>query len=197
MEQVNESLRPVASFIIKNTEDEAKRLALFAGHYNTDEIVFDEDGKAIIAHCNPAALNSAGYQCDQVADDYNSTVKSTRGEGLYPIQFIPKSKRTRAIDFLNYVRYSGLKVTKMRFTDLSGDAEHDIFNQEIEVSQSSIGAKGGSDYIQLSTYINPKNFKTNVIEVDLEGQNLLLDETTVVIMDITANANFQLDFILG
>lgn len=198
MEQVQESLRPAASFLVENTTNESQRLALFAGHYNTDEIVLDKDGKAIIVHCDPSALEAAGYRCDQVADDFNADVVSRRdGSSKYPIKFTANSKRTRAVDFLNYVKYSGLKVCKMKITDLSSDTEHDQFNQELEVSKSSIGSKGGSDYIQLSTYINPKNFKTNVLEVDLEEENLLLDETTVVIIDVVPNAKFKIDYILG
>lgn len=200
MENMNESLKPVASFIVKNNSAETKRIALFSGHYDTTEIVFVKNGETkipVVAHSNPAALVAAGYQCDQVADDYNSLNPVRGNDEVYPVSFIPKSKRTRVVDFMNYVKYSGLKVSKLRFTDLSNDASRALFNQEIEVTESSIGTKGGSDYIQLSSYINPRNFQTNVIEVDLEDQNLLLDETTVVLMDIVGNAHFQLDLILG
>lgn len=197
--ELRESLRPAASFIFKNTASESKRIALFAGHYDTSEVVFSSasSNNAIISHANPEALVQDGYNVDQVADDYNKSVTATsKGSGTYPIQVTSK-RRTRMVDFMNYVKYSGSKVTKIRITDLSKDSEHPIFNGEIEVSQSAIGKKGGSDYIQLSTHIDPRNFNQGFIDIDLEEQSLLLDETTVVIMDVCASANFQIDYILA
>jgi hypothetical protein len=67
------------------------------------------------------------------------------------------------------------------------------------VTQSSIGSKSGSDYVQLSAYINPANFLQNFIDIDLEKdeRKLSLDETTLVFLDVPANSNFQIDFTLA
>ena len=196
---LQESLKKTVSFRYKNTDAQnSKRLGIFPGHYDTSELSKDSSGNYYITHGNPTPLVEAGYQCDQIADDFNSKVAATsRSNAKDPIEVRPVKGRTRVADFLNYVKYSGSKVTKIRITDYSGDTTRALFNGELEISQSSIGSKGGSDYLQLSTYIDARNFQTNIIEIDLEQQNLLLDETTVVIMDVPANANFQMDYILA
>ena len=63
----------------------------------------------------------------------------------------------------------------------------------------AIGSKAGSDFVQLSSYINPANFLQNFIDVDLEkdARNLSLDETTLAFLDIPGNAHFQIDFTLA
>ena len=89
----------------------------------------------------------------------------------------------------------------MRITDLTQgtNPSRDIFQQVIEVTESLIGAKAGSDYVQLSSYINPANFLQNFIEIDLEkdGRNLKFDETSLVFLRIPPAANFQIDFTLA
>lgn len=196
---LKESLRPTVSFKYKNADTaNSRRLAIFPGHYNTAEISKLGADKYCITYGNPEPLRAAGYECDQVSDDYNSQITATlRTDKVEPIQIKPCNPRTRVSDFLNYVKYSGAKVSKIRITDYSNDTHHSLFNGQMEISQSSIGSKGGTDYLQLCTYIDPRNFQTNIIEIDLEEQNLLLDETTVVILEIPANANFQIDYILS
>lgn len=189
--QVNESLRPVASFIVENTSDELKKLAFLPGHYDTTKIVSTETASYLL-RTKAEALAKAGYQCDEVADDFNNAIASE-----YLFKVAGKSPRTRMVDFVNYVKNTNQNVVKIRITDLSNDSSHELFTHEIEVSASSVSSKGASDYIQMSTYVNPRNFQQNVIEIDLEEQELLLDETTVMIMDVVANAKFQIDFILG
>jgi hypothetical protein len=87
----------------------------------------------------------------------------------------------------------------MRITDLSTGENPDraIFQQELEISNSSIGSKSGSDFVQLSQHINPANFLQNFIEINLEERNLLLDETTLAFLTVPANSNFQIDFTLA
>lgn len=199
MSNFNKSIRPVASFTFQTTT--AARLCLFPGHYNTEEVVI-KDSKAYVSFADPAAIKNAGHSCDQVADDYNATLANLRGNGgTYPVQINPKTPATRYRDFLNYVKYSGLKVVKMRITDLTNtqNPSREIFQQNIEVTQSSIGSKSGSDYVQLSAYINPANFLQNFIDIDLEKdeRNLSLDETTLVFLDVPANSNFQIDFTMA
>lgn len=200
MSNFNKSIRPVASFTFQNTT--AARLCLFPGHYNTEEVVV-KDSKAHVSFADPTAIKAAGYDCAQVADDYNSAIANAKanGDGAYPVTIKPKTPATRYRDFLNYVKYSGLKVVKMRITDLTNSANpsREIFQQNIEVTQSSIGSKSGSDYVQLSAYINPANFLQNFIDIDLEKdeRKLSLDETTLVFLDVPANSNFQIDFTLA
>lgn len=199
MSELTQSMKPVASFVFENLGNEAKKLCLFPGHYDTTEIVQDETDKSKIAlaYSNPAGVTAGGFPCDQVADDYNVEVTNVKAGGKYRVKITPKTARTRYRDFLNYIKYSGLRVVKMRFTDLISGSNHEIFNQELEISASAIGQKAGSDFVQLSQHVDPSNFIQNFIDVDLLERNLLLDETTLASLMIPAKAKFQIDFTLA
>lgn len=206
MDKLQKSMRPVAGFIFENTDTVSKRLCLFAGHFLTASVVTTVLGESTpvktqsqISYADPSAIVAAGYECDQVADDYNLSTLATDASGeAYKVRITPKTTKTRFRDMVNYIKMSGLRVAKMRITDLNtSNPTHDIFNSEIEVSASAIGSKGGSDYIQLSECINPANFLQNFIEVNLEDRNLLLDETTLVFLEIPARAKFSIDFTLA
>ena len=200
MSNFNNSIRPVASFTFETNKSLVNpvNLCLVPGHYNTIE-GFVSDEKVIISYANKEALQAAGYSCDQVADDYNAQINNVRGDA-YPVTIRSKGNVLYR-DFLNYIKYSGLKVVKMRITDLNtGDAAtHEIFQQVIEVTQSSIGSKHGSDFIQLASYINPAHYLQNFIDIDLEKdeRKLSLDETTLAFLKIPAGAKFQIDFTLA
>ena len=189
--QVNESLKTTVSFTVENTQDSLKRLVLFPGHYNTQQIILKED-KAYLLRTLAKALSDAGYApVDEVADDFNAAVAE---HFIFKVQ--GKSARTRMVDLVDFVKHSDLSITKIRITDLSNDSTHELFNHEIEVAASKIGTKGESDIIQMSTYVNPRNFQQNVIEIDLEADALELNATTVMIMDVVAKGKFQIDYVL-
>lgn len=193
MNKLNQSLKPVASFVFKNVDETLpKVLCLFPGHYNTAKVEGNDENGYILSYADPTGIVKAGYQCDQVADDFSSG-----GMRSYNIEIHAKSERCRYRDFLNYIKYSGLRVTHMRITDLNIDSSHEIFNQELEISASAIGAKAGSDFIQLSSYIDASNYIQRFIDVDLTTRNLVLDETTLAFLKVPASAHFQIDFTLG
>lgn len=209
MSNFNKAIRPVASFIFQNTESASHRLCLFPGHFMTATTITNVTGQSApfsfnsyLSYADPTAIQAAGYSCDQVADDFNlsNNQKDSSGE-TYKVKITSKTPATRYRDFLNYVKCSGLKVVKMRITDLSTSANpsRDIFQQNIEVTKSAIGSKAGSDFVQFSSYINPANFLQNFIDVDLEKdeRKLSLDETTLAFLDIPGNAHFQIDFTLA
>ncbi len=201
MNELKKSMEPVASFKFENGANQAK-VCLFPGHYDCTELAKAESGTPLISYANPAGLVAAGYSCDQVADDYNTEFNTAKGDRAYPVKITPKSQRTRYRDFLNYIKYSGLRVSKIRITDLTGttpgsNSNREIFGQELEISASSIGSKAGSDFIQLASHIDPSNYLQNFIDIDLASQNLLLDETTLAFLTVPANANFQIDFTLS
>lgn len=197
MNELKKSMKPVASFIFENIADVEKVLCLFPGHFDTTEIVKTNDEGVILVHSNPKALVDAGYVCDQVADDFSTQLSEIKDSGEYAIKITKTSARTRYREFLNYIKFSGLRVSKMRITDLVPNSDHEIFNQELEVTASAIGAKAGSDFIQLSAHVDPTNFIQRFIDIDLSQQNLLLDETTLVFLRVPSKAKFQIDFTLG
>lgn len=190
--QVNESLKTTVSFTVENTQNELKRVVLFPGHYNTNRMISHPEDGAIILRTSAAALKAAGYNCDEVADDYNQKV-----DGEYLFKVAGKSPRVRLVDLVDFIKHSYLEISKIRITDLSGDTSHELFNHEIEVASSSINGKGVSDIIQLSTYVNPRNYQQNVIEIDLEENPLELNATTIFIMDVVAKGKFQIDLVIG
>lgn len=195
MSELKQSLKPTASFTFENRAEEARVLCLFPGHFDTTEIV-KTDESVLLAYSNPKPLVDAGYTCDQAADDFSAELSVIKGSH-YDVWVSKVSNRTRYREFLNFIKNSGLRVTKMRITDLNKDSDHEIFNQEIEVTASAIGAKAGSDFIQLSAHIDPSNYIQRFIDIDLSQQNLLLDETTLAFLRIPASAKFQIDFTLG
>lgn len=199
MSELKNSLKAVASFRVTNKHTSAHRVCFFPGHFDTSEVAQSSDsGKYIISYADPSAINNAGYDCKQVADDYNikNTMYKTDGTG-YPVAIQPKGGKTRYRDFLNMIKLSGLKVSKIRITDLVANGNHEIFAQDLEISQSSIGAKGGTDIVNLSAHINPSHFLQNFIDIDLAGNNLRLDETTLMFMEIPGNADFNIEFTLA
>lgn len=198
MNELKQSMKPTASFSFLNKAAVERVLCLFPGHFDTTEIVKTASDGISLAYCNPKPLVEAGYFCDQVADDFSAEHSTAKESGSYDVQITPTSKRTRYREFLNYIKNSGLRVTKMRITDLLPEGNgHEIFNQELEISASAIGAKAGSDFIQLSAHIDPSNYIQRFIDIDLSQQNLLLDETTLAFLRVPASANFQIDFTLG
>lgn len=177
---------------------------MIPGHYDTASVIVVSTANtspyattSALSYADPTAIVNAGYECSQVADDFNISENKKDGSGnTYPIKITPKSGKTRYRDFLNLIKLANVKVAKMRITDLTPSGDHAIFNSEMEVSKSNVGSKAGSDFIQLSAHINPSNFLQNFIEIDLEKQNLILDETTLAFLEVPANANFQIDFTL-
>ena len=199
MSELKNSLKAVASFRVTNKNANGQRVCFFPGHYDTAEVVQSTvTGKYLISYADPSSINNAGYSCVQVADDYNAqnSLNKADGSGTYPVTIQPKTGKTRYRDFLNMIKLSGLKVSKIRFTDLVANGSHEIFGQDLEISKSTIGGKGGTDVVNLSAHINPANFLQNFIDVDLAGNNLKLDETTLMFMEIPANADFQIEFTL-
>ena len=206
MSTLNQSMRPVASFVFENTDSNRQKLCLFPGHFMTASSIGIASGSSpvtvasYLSYADPSAIIAAGYDCCQVADDFAATENRKDASGrLYPIKITSKSAKTRFRDFLNYIKLANVRVTKMRITDLSKDTNpsREIFQQELEITKSSIGSKNGSDFVQLSQHINPSNFLQNFIEVDLEKQNLKLDETTLAFLDIPGSAHFQIDSTLA
>lgn len=202
MSEVQKSLRSVVSFRVKNPSSTAVRICFFPAHYDTSEIIASIDtGKFLISYANPSAINESGYECVQVADDYNAKNSENRGDGTgkYPVIILPKGGKTRYRDFLNKIKFSGLAVTKIRITDMVPNGNHEIFGQDIEIAKSTVGSKGGVDVLNLPSFINPSHFLQNFIDIDLgkDGKNLTLDETTLMFMEIPAGADFQMDYTLA
>lgn len=204
MKDLNSALQPVVSFRFVNTDTTLyKTMCLIPGHYDTQEIMnyqVTESGstvtKYVLSYLNPAVLNQAGYACDEVADDHNANLDGS-GKSNYPISVTPAAGNSRYRDFLGYIKSVGSRIKKIRLTNNSGNnAGRTQFDQFFEVSASAIGSKAGSDYINLASCKDPKNFDLDVIDVDLEARNLVLDATTLLFIKVAPSTDFTVEFTL-
>lgn len=199
--ELQQALSPVVSFKITNSDSSnAKKLCLLPGHYDTQEIVMTVDpitstkDIANLSYASPSHLVDAGYFCDQVADDTAAAVKTAKEYGL---TVTPGSPRCHYRDFLNYIQREGSRITKIRITNnRTGGAGRDQFDKEFEVSSSMLGAKAGSDYINLASCKNPANYDQDMIIVDLQERNLIFDATTLLFLTVVPSADFTIEYTL-
>ena len=202
MKDLSKALQPIVSFRFVNLTALYKTLCLIPGHYDTQEVVkytVSEGGsnvdKYTLSYLNPDVLKDAGYSCDEVADDLNINLQGD-GKTTYPITVTPAAGNSKYRDFLKYIKNVGSRIQKIRVTNNGSDSGRTQFDQFFEVTASSIGSKAGSDYINLSSCKDPKNFDLNMIDVDLEARNLVLDATTLLFLKVAPNTDFTIEFTL-
>ena len=190
---LREALMAQATFDINNTDaSNAVKLCLLPGVYNTMQLTQDPSSKDVVLNfANPAALVAAGYAADQVADDasfcYGLDVQ-VAGVG-----------RVMYRDFLNTIQRVGARVNKIIIQNKV--SSQDIFDQQIEVAKTVIGAKGGMDFITLQNYVSVNAYDRSKITIDLSGvdengksNNLFLTPEVFMAMNIPAGAHFSIQF---
>jgi hypothetical protein len=183
-----------ATFDIQGDAQNAKKLCLLPGTYNTLDLVYNTTSqKYTLSYNNIANLNNAGYACDQVADDNNTDD---------PKQYVTVNgvNRTRFRDFLNTVQRVGAAVNKIIIQNKNTNSQ-DIFDQQIEVAKTVIGAKGGTDFITLQNYVSVDAYDRTKITIDLSGfdefgrsNNLMLTPEVFLALNIPAGAHFSIQF---
>lgn len=187
-QNVQEALAASATFNFTGNGSAAKRLCLLPGIYDT--MKFEQDGTskvAVLSYSNPSNLNNAGYPVDQVADDYNSA-----DSGQY-VQVVGAS-RTRYRDFMNTVNRLGIRVKKIIIQNKSNSA--DIFDQEIELSRTAVGAKGATRFIKLQNFVSTSAYDRSKIEMEFtDDAPLDLTPDMFMAMNIPQNASFSMQFV--
>lgn len=176
----------------------AKKLAFLPGVYDATKQITDGTSKeTVIALIDPTDLQNAGYAADQVADDYNENLDATNGQ-FVRVQGVGRIKYR---DFLNTIQRVGASVTKIVIKNLAGTSNEEIFDQQLEVAKTVIGAKGGMDFITLQDYVLPTDFDRSKITIDLSGLDengisraLELTPEVFLAMNIPANAHFSIQF---
>ena len=165
--------------INKDGQPEMKEIAIPKGFPNGG-VRFDD----------PTDLNNAGYACDQVADDGGNA------DGVV----INSIGRSKFRDFLNSVQRVGLRCTEIVIQNKL-DNDQSIFDTQIEVAKTVLGAKGGMDFITLQKYVNVNAYDRRKITIDLSGvdengRSKALDLTPEVFMAMTvpAGSNFSVQF---
>lgn len=175
-----------ATFDITNTDSSnAVKLCLLPGVYNTMKMTQDPTSKVVVvSFSDPAALNAAGYSADQVADDAkfdpSATVQVT---GVGRVMFR---------DFLNTVQRVGATVNKIIIQNKV--QSQDIYDQQIEIAKTVIGAKGGMDFITLQNYVNVNAYDRSKITIDLSEEPLELTPEVFMALNIPASAHFSIQF---
>ena len=177
-----------ATFDVENTDTtNAVKLCFLPGVYNTMKMAQDPTSKeVVISYSDPTALNNAGYAADQVADDSvfdpSADVQVT-GVG-----------RVMYRDFLNTVQRVGATVNKIIIQNKTNPANQDIFDQQIEIAKTVIGAKGGMDFITLQNYVSVNAYDRSKITIDLSEEPLELTPEVFMAMNIPASAHFSIQF---
>lgn len=185
---LTEALRAKATFnIVNSSSSAAKKLAFLPGIYSS--MIFSQDSSskaAIISYASPANLVNAGYNCDQVADDYNS------GDSLQVVQ-VSGVGRTKYRDFLNTVQRIGVRVSRIIIQNKNTSSQ-DIFDQEIEASRTAIGTRGETRFITLQDYVSVNAYDRTKITIDLTNAPLDLTPDMFLAMNIPASASFSIQF---
>lgn len=183
---LREALRATFTADITGNASADKKLCLLPGIYNTQKFIQDGSTKvAVLAFSDPTNLNNAGYACDQVADDYNSG-----DAGQYvQVQGVGRSKYR---DFVDAVQRVGLRCTQIIIQNKTQDAA--IFDQQIEIAKTVLGAKGGMDFINLQQYVNPNAFDRSKITIDITDGLDLTPEVFLAI-NVPEDSHFSMQFV--
>lgn len=184
---LKEALRAQATFDFVGDNSNDKKLCLLPGIYNTMKQSTDGTSKeTIITFSSPTNLNNAGYACDQVADDYNSS-----DSGQY-VQ-VTGVGRVKYRDFLDAVQRVGMRVSQIIIQNkVSSQA---IFDQQIEIAKTVLGAKGGMDFITLQQYVNVNAYDRSKITIDLSDETLDLTPEVFMAITVPAQAHFSMQFV--
>lgn len=179
-------MQACATFNFVGDETNDKVVALLPGIYSAmTEATITAGGstKTVVAFTDPSNLNNAGYQCDEVADDY---INGNTAQAVH----ITGANRVRYRDFLNTVQRVGINVTKIVFQNKVDDQS--IYDQEIQIARTAIGAKGGMDFIQLQNYVSVNAYDRSKITIDLEKEPLYLTPEVFMALNIPAGASFSM-----
>lgn len=184
---LKEALRAQATFSIAGDPSYDKKLCLLPGIYSTMKQTTDASSKeTTITFSDPTNLNNAGYACDQVADDYNSN-----DSGQY-VQ-VNGVGRVKYRDFLDTVQRVGLRVSQIIIQNKTSSQA--IFDQQIEIAKTVLGAKGGMDFITLQQYVNVNAYDRSKITIDLSDETLDLTPEVFMAINVPAASNFSIQFV--
>lgn len=185
---LKEALRAQSTFDIVGNDTKDVKLCLLPGVYSTMKASFDTGvgGKQYFSFSDPANLQNAGYACDQVADDYNEadTGQLVKVSGV---------GRVKYRDFMQSVQRIGMSVSKIIIQNKTNDQA--IFDQQIEVAKTVIGAKGGVDFITLQQYVNVNAYDRSKITVDLTDEPLDLTPEVFLSLNVPKASHFSIQFV--
>ena len=187
---LRQAIQACAVFKITGDQNTDKMLAFLPGIYSavgmTQANGANNSKINVITYADPTNLVNAGYDADQVADEYID------GADNMPVKVEGANKRTSYRDFLNTVQRVGVHVTSIVIQNLTQNKE--IFNQEINVSRTAIGTRGSSVFIQLQNYVSVNAYNDSKITIDMSDEPLYLTPEMYMAMNIPAGAQFSIQF---
>ena len=191
---LREALMAVFTADIQGNTSSDKKVCLLPGIYSTMKLIQDPSSKdVVLTLSDPTNLVNAGYACDQVADD--GGFDTTTGVKITAIG------RSKYRDFLNAVQRVGMRCTQIVIQNKTDPQDQTIFDQQIEIGKTVLGAKGGMDFITLQKYVNVNAYDRSKITIDLSGvdengNSKALDLTPEVFMalHVPANSHFSIQF---
>lgn len=184
---LREALRAQATFDIVGDSSADKKLCLLPGIYSTMKQVTDGTSKeTVITFSDPTNLQNAGYACDQVADDYNV---SDSGQYVH----VTGVGRVKYRDFLDAVQRVGMRVSQIIIQNKTSDSA--IFDQQIEIAKTVLGAKGGMDFITLQQYVNVNAYDRSKITIDLSDDTLDLTPEVFMAINVPEDSHFSIQFV--
>lgn len=184
---LREALLAQATFDFVGDASADKKLCLLPGIYSSMKFAQDGTSKvATLTFSDPTNLNKAGYACDQVADDYNSS-----DSGMY-VQ-VTGVGRVSYRDFLNTVQRVGASVKKIIIQNKV--SSQDIFDQQIEIAKTTLGAKGGTDFITLQQYVDVNAYDRSKITIDMSAEPLELTPEVFMAINVPEDSHFSMQFV--
>lgn len=185
MTKVRDAMKASATFNIVGDQSGSKKLALFPGVYSCLKSGVGT-GK-VITFDDPSNLVNAGYQCDQVADDFF--------EGCGSAIQVTGTARTKYRDLLNTVQRLGIHVYKIVIQNkATGNGAADLFDQAFEIAATAIGELAGMKFLKLQDFVSVNAYDRSKIELDLSEEPLYIGPQTYVALNIPAGANFSIQF---
>ena len=186
---LKEALRAVATFDIEGDASADKKLCLLPGVYSALKFNYPAGGSGknpFLSFSDPTNLANAGYACDQVADDYNVDDEGQKVK-------VNSVGRVKYRDFLNSVQRVGMTVSRIIIQNKTNDQS--IFDQQIEIAKTVIGAKGGVDFITLQQYVNVNAYDRSKITIDLSDEPLDLTPEVFMAINVPANSHFSIQMV--
>ncbi len=173
------------------TQAGSTKLCLLPGVYDTMTFTPGGDGgskQPALTFNSPEALVKAGYAADQVADDTDldpnfdaSAQVKVAGVG-----------RTNYRSFRNTAQRVGASVNKIIIQNKVNNQS--IYDQQIEIAKTTIGAKGGMDFITLQNYVNVNAYDRSKITIDLSEEPLELTPEVFLAINVPDGAHFSIQF---
>lgn len=191
---LRQAIQACAVYNIKGDANSDKVLAFLPGVYSA--MGMTQAGAAgskapVLTFADPTNLTNAGYDADQVADDY------IEGAENMPVKVTGANKRTAYRDFLNTVQRVGVYVTSIVIQNKVPQTEigaNNLYDQEIVVSRTAIGTRGESVFIQLQNYVSVNAYDRSKITIDLSDEPLYLTPEMYMAMNIPAGSDFSIQF---